>query len=212
MMRRIYNHRIRYVHRNGTELQLSVAQPISPSVAWRSAEKRLIQEAREGGRSAFDELVSPYLGDVRAFICARVDASEVDDVLQDTLVAAWKAIPLFDGRSRFRTWLFSICLHKIKDFYRARSRKRPEVSLDAGFIDPLIEGAQTRFETSDAVMSAMKRLPETQFEVIEMYYREKLTLSEIANVLERNLNTVKYQFCQGHLRLARAFAEEGLIP
>jgi RNA polymerase sigma-70 factor (ECF subfamily) len=175
------------------------------------AEKRLIDAARLGERPAFDELIEPYVPDVRKYIAARVESSEVDDIVQDVLVATWKALPVFDGRSRFRTWVFGICVHKIKDHYRSRLRKSYEVSLDARGVEPLVEGGQLKTDMVESVKSMMSCLSPSQAEVIELYYQQNLTLAEVASILDRNLNTVKYQFCQGHSRLHKAMEEGGLL-
>lgn len=177
----------------------------------RPNERRLIQLARSGGRQAFDELVSAYMEDIRKFVATRIRDNEVDDVVQDILVAAWKGLPQFDGRSKFRTWLFGICMHKVKDSYRSQSRRAPELSLDSFQVEPESAAPQSKTDLADAVRSLMIQLPKSQYDVIELYYRQRLTLAEIAEVLDRNLNTVKYQFCQAHSRLAKLAMEGDLL-
>lgn len=177
----------------------------------RPNERRLIQLARSGGRQAFDELVSAYLEDIRKFVATRIRENEIDDVVQDILVAAWKGLPQFDGRSKFRTWLFGICMHKVKDSYRSQARRTQELSLDEFKVEPESAAPQTKTDIAYAVQSLMSQLPKTQYEVIELYYRQRLTLAEIAELLERNLNTVKYQFCQAHARLAKLAMEGDVL-
>ena len=64
------------------------------------------------------------------------DPQQVDDLVQEALIAALEALPRFDGNSRLRTWLFSILHHKAYDRIRQMQRHRArEVSLEAG--DPL---------------------------------------------------------------------------
>ena len=50
------------------------------------------------------------------------------------------------------------------------------------------------------------RFPEAQREVLDLYYWAELTLPEIARALNRNLNTVKYQFYRGHDLVAQGMA------
>ena len=54
---------------------------------------------------------------------------------------------------------------------------------------------------------ALLKLPENQREVLEMYYFAELTLPEIAGLLDRNLNTVKYQFYRAHTQVAEQLQE-----
>jgi RNA polymerase sigma factor (sigma-70 family) len=55
---------------------------------------------------------------------------------------------------------------------------------------------------------ALRTLPEAQREVVELYYYAELTLPEIATSLNRNLNTVKYQFYRAHQAVARELGPE----
>ncbi|RMF13309.1 MAG: sigma-70 family RNA polymerase sigma factor [Candidatus Dadabacteria bacterium] len=48
-----------------------------------------------------------------------------EDLVQDALLAAWKARDTFDGRSQERTWLIGILRHKILDYFRRQYRERP---------------------------------------------------------------------------------------
>ena len=158
----------------------------------------------------FDELVLTLEPELRRFVARRVRPEAVDDVLQEIWVAAWQALPGFSQRAKLRTWLYGISLHKCHDRYRAQ---RSEASLvpidDLPLVDarPSVEDAVAQ---ADAVSRLLGKLDETQREVVELYYYAQLTLAEIASVLDRNLNTVKYQFYRAHAELASAGELEGL--
>jgi hypothetical protein len=93
-------------------------------------EEARIRNARGGDRRAFDGLVDAYDGELRRFLQRRVAKAEVDDLVQDSWLAAWGSIRSFDGRCRFRTWLYGIALFKVRDHYRSRGRNIVEVSPD----------------------------------------------------------------------------------
>ncbi len=170
-----------------------------------------LQEAKAGNRSAFDELIVPFISDLRTFVSTKVDAKEVDDVVQEVLLAAWKAIPGFDGRSKLRTWLFGICIFKVKDHYRLKMRRIQEVSIEGYDAESGTPGLSYQTELAHAVKGYVQSLSASQSEVIDLYYQQNLTLAEVATVLDRNLNTVKYQFCQAHFRLAKSMKDGGFI-
>lgn len=189
---------------------MGLTRTISGPVNFRSTEQRLISDAKTGVRSAFDELMAIYHGDIKKFLSTRVDHADVDDLVQDVMVASWKALPMFDGKSKFRTWLIGICIHKVKDHYRARSRRFPETSIDnLGHYEPTVDASQHQAELVDAVRSMMTILSPAQAEVINLYYQQNLTLAEVASILDRNINTVKYQFVQAHARLHKTLKEGG---
>lgn len=171
-----------------------------------AGESRRVRAAIHGDRAAFDELVALHEPEIRRYVSKRIIASAVDDVLQDVWVACWAALPNFDQRSRFKTWLYGICLHKIRDHYRAIKRSVAEVELT----DQLAVSNEIGIDvaTVAALPGMLAKLTESQREVLELYYFSQLNLPEIGRALNRNLNTVKYQFYRAHSELADMFQEE----
>lgn len=166
-----------------------------------SDERRLLLQAKRGDRAAFDRLVSVHQRELLSFLGARVAPEDLDDLMQETWVSAWTSLGSFDGRSRFKTWLFSIALHKRSSLYR---RNNPLVDLESAMLEaaPAIDGAFESAELQHAIESALLALPESQREVVELYYFSGFTLPEIGRILNRNLNTVKYQFYRAHAEAA----------
>jgi RNA polymerase sigma-70 factor, ECF subfamily len=168
---------------------------------------RLVGLARKGDRASFDQLVEAHREALRSFLAQKVEASEVEDVIQDVLVAAWRAVPGYDGRSQFRTWLFAIAFNKVRDHYRLKSRRVAEAQPQDLESAPQADDPFAAKDLSLVVRELLRKLPETQSEVVLLYYQDQLTLSEIGTVLNRNLSTVKYQFFQAHAKLADMIRE-----
>jgi len=164
---------------------------------------KMVRLAREGNREAYDALAESHREGLRSFLLNRVEPNEVDDVIQDVFLAAWRALPQYDGRSQFRTWLFAIAFNKVRDHYRLRMRRVTEVHMVSA--EPPAIQVCDPFAAKDlslAVRELVQGLSESQREVILLYYQDGLTLAEISTVLSRNLSTVKYQFFQAHSKLA----------
>ena len=162
-----------------------------------------IRAARRGDRRAFDSLVHAYERPLRGFLVRRAGPEAADDVFQDTLIAAWSAIPKFAGRSGFKAWLFGIALHKATDARRAQGRAPTEAWSEV--TESMLPTAQDPFAAADlkhSVQTALAQILPAQREVLELYYYAELTLPEIAESLGRNLNTVKYQFYRAHAQAA----------
>lgn len=69
---------------------------------------------------------------LRSCAVARMrDLDKVDDVVQETLVAALSPRARYDGRSSLRTWLFGVLRHKIADHFRATSMNRARTARGA---------------------------------------------------------------------------------
>jgi len=94
-------------------------------------ERRLIDEAvRLRDERAFERLVAPHRGALRAH-CYRFlgSVADADDAVQDALLGAWQGIASFEGRSAFRSWLFTIATHSAMRIAARRStphRIRPQ--------------------------------------------------------------------------------------
>jgi len=106
----------------------SVPRPIPRRACYALHAMDDLAAARRGDPSAFDALVAPYRRELRAF-CYRMAGSldDADDLLQESLLRAWRGLSGFEGRASVRTWLYrvtsSACLDALK--HRA-ARKRAE--------------------------------------------------------------------------------------
>ena len=73
---------------------------------------QLLVAARRGDSGAFDRLVGGHRRELRAH-CYRMlgSAADADDALQESLLAAWRGLAGFEGRSSLRTWLYQVATH-----------------------------------------------------------------------------------------------------
>ena len=172
----------------------------------------MIRAAQRGDRSSFDALSRTYAPPLRGFLTRRVGPNAAEDVLQDTLLAAWTGLPQYRKQARFKSWLYAIASRKCADWYRQRGRTA-EVPLDAAteVADGWTESA-AHSERKQILRDAMARLPDTQRETLELYYDAELTLAEVAQALERNLNTVKYQFYRAHALMEKELENASKEP
>jgi RNA polymerase sigma-70 factor (ECF subfamily) len=93
----------------------------------------LLAKARTGDGAAFRALTDPYRDELRLH-CYRIVGSlqDAEDVLQETLLAAWRGFHRFEGRSSVRAWLYQIATNQCLNALRAVARRprvayRPEV-------------------------------------------------------------------------------------
>ena len=178
--------------------------------------RRWVAAARRGEREAFDALVRAYERPLRGLLARRLAADSIDDVLQETWLAAWTGLSGYGGRARFKAWLYAIALRKCADHHRERGRSPRTVSEDVlehpgeGHNDalsiasmPAQKDAFAEAELRHVVRAALETLPVAQSEVLELYYYAELTLAEIAAILGRHESTVKYQFYRAHSVVAQ---------
>src|SRR4051812_35251109 len=152
----------------------------------------LLDRAREGDEDAFRALTDPYRRELHVH-CYRILGSvpDAEDILQETLLAAWRGLDGFEGRASLRTWLYRIatnrCLTPLRDKGRGPQMigppNAPEPTRGAEplwlepYPDTLLEGLpdrtdgpDVRYETKEAVglafVSGLQRMPPLQRAVL----------------------------------------------
>jgi RNA polymerase sigma-70 factor (TIGR02960 family) len=95
-----------------------------PAVSVPAAEPQELSLARAGDEAAFDRLVAPYRRELQVH-CYRLLGSvqDAEDMLQETLLSAWRGLDRFEGRSSLRSWLYRIATNTCLMFLR-----KPRVS------------------------------------------------------------------------------------
>jgi RNA polymerase sigma-70 factor (TIGR02960 family) len=137
-----------------------------------------LARAQAGDGEAFRELVEPYRGELQVH-CYRILGSvqDAEDVLQEALLAAWRAIGRFDGRS-LRAWLYRIATNRCLNYLRDESRRLRTVSL------PDLEPAPVKSDDPwwlepypDVLLGDVALGPEARYDA-----RESISLSFVAGL------------------------------
>ena len=89
----------------------------------------LVVRARGGDADAFSAIVEPYRGELLVH-CYRILGSiqDAEDALQETLLAAWRGLGAFEGRSSIRTWFYKIATNTCLNARRAGERRHTVVT------------------------------------------------------------------------------------
>ncbi|HEX2861293.1 MAG TPA: sigma-70 family RNA polymerase sigma factor [Lacunisphaera sp.] len=152
-------------------------------------------------RAAFGELVRRHQSAVRHFLrhLAGGDAALADDLAQETFLQAWRSLARFEGRANFTTWLLGIA----HNHWRNARRKRRGVALEAGHLatlDPVPSPAPLSDLRHD-LGQALRTLAVEEQTTLHLCYQQGLSHSEIADVLQCPLGTVKTHINRGKEKL-----------
>ena len=172
----------------------------------------LVRNARAGDRAAFDELVrrTSRLVYARLFLDTG-DPHRTEDLVQETLLRAYRSIRQLDDPAGFRPWLLTIAHRCAIDLLRKRAGAPPvvagldEIAERQGVPDAWREVSQ-RLD-SERVRGAVATLPGEQRRAIEMAFFDGLTHREIAERDGLPLGTVKGRLRLGLRRLYGLLAE-----
>ena len=96
----------------------------------------LLEKAKAGDGAAFRELIDPFRRELHVH-CYRMLGSyqDAEDVLQETLLAAWRGLAGYEGRSSLRTWLYRIATNSCLNARRAESRRSAK-EWDVPYVEP----------------------------------------------------------------------------
>lgn len=163
-------------------------------------EAQLLDRARAGDGRAFQALVTPYRTMV-ATACYRItgDHGESEDAVQQALLAAWRNLDRFAGRSAFSTWLYRIAHNSALSVVRKR-RPEPTDQTDdlaaATAPDPASRAAD-----GDTVRWALAKLPPDFRAAVVLRDCCAMTYQEIADTQGVKIDTVKSRIARGRQAL-----------
>ena len=137
-----------------------------------SPDALLVEAVRRGDRESFGRLYDLYAPMVHGILLARVPWGEVDDLVQDVFLVAFKRIHTLREAGAFGGWLAIIARNRAVDFYRRRreTEELPENLAQKVSVDP---------EAAEA-LSLIRTLPEAYRETLVLRLVEGMTGPEIA--------------------------------
>lgn len=196
-------------------------------------DERLVASARAGDPAAFGALTEPFRRELQLH-CYRIVGSvaEAEDLVQETLLAAWQGIADFQGRSSVRTWLYRIATNRCLNAVRDRDRRpRPAVEpskplpepsrhLEVTWLEPYPDvllaslddpapGPQAQVESREAIslafVTTMQTLPARQRAILLLRDVLGYRGAEVADMLDTTENAV----ASGLKRARAALAARG---
>ncbi len=169
----------------------------------RSIDQKLVVRVQKGDKTAFDLLVRKYQHKVAKLISRYVrDRREVEDVTQEALIKAYRAIGGFRGESAFYTWLYRIAVNTAKNYLESQSRRPPGSDMEVESAE-LIEGGEglrdqatperqmLTNEIATTVHRVLELLPPDLRTAITLREIEGMSYEEIAEVMDCPIGTVR---------------------
>ena len=169
-----------------------------------------LERARAGDESSFRALAEPYRRELHVH-CYRILGSvqDAEDIVQETLLAAWRGLAEFEGRASLRSWLYRIATNRCLNALRDGARRPSRVSFRSDFPEPTrwaepiwlqpypdalleglpdeTEGPDVRYETKEAVglafVSGLQRMAPHQRAVLVLRDVLGYRTAEVAEML-----------------------------
>ncbi len=182
---------------------------------------QLVERVVAGDGEAFRQLVERYQRPVFGLLLRMVRAPALaEDLAQETLIKAYRAIATFDRSRQFSSWLFKIAHNTAID--HLRKNRPPTVPLETtegDRMDPLAllaepesrspEARARGRDLAEALQEALMTLRPDYREAVLLRFQQGLPYDEIADILDLPLGTVKTHLHRARKQMAAALREAG---
>lgn len=187
-----------------TQTGSTASMGVNPPVGNREIDQELVERAQRGDKQAFGMLVDKYQRKLGRLLSRLVrDQAEVEDVVQESFIKAYRALPNFRGDSAFYTWLYRIGINTAKNYLVAMGR-RPQTTTDIEIEDAenfedanelrTVDTPETELMTKEiakTVNETVAALPEELRTAITLREIEGLSYEEIATMMNCPIGTVR---------------------
>ena len=185
-------------------------------------EADLIARCRAHERAAHDELYHRFRRQIAANLYRVLgDRGDLDDLVQEVFVIAFRGLEKFRGDARLSTWIYRICVNVALGRIRTRKRKPPAIGvadLDSAAADPSLverpeqpDRALQRQQDQARVYAALETLAPKKRIVLYLHEIEGRDLKEIAYLVDSNPVTVRTRLFYARREFYRAIAGDAAL-
>ena len=174
-----------------------------------SPDEVLVLAAILGNLEAFEQLVLRYRPAVVRLARTVVSADDAEDVAQESLLLAFKALPSIDEPRKFAAWLSAITRHRALRFSKSeKAQLNKRVALDQALLENIEALARplAEKERDEALIKALDTLSDDYAMPLRLHFLDEMPLKRIAAFMGVPLSTVKWRIHHGK-KLLRAKVE-----
>lgn len=166
-------------------------------------DQELVERVQKGDKRAFDLLVRKYQFKVTNLVSRYVyDHGDVEDVVQEVFIKAYRALDRFRGDSAFYTWIYRIAINTAKNHLVAVGRRPPGQDVDVSDVvntdagrklqenESADRGVMTR-QLAEILQRTLDSLPEDLREAIMLRELEGMSYEQIAEAMDCPIGTVR---------------------
>ena len=167
-------------------------------------ETELIARVATGDRRAFETLYRAYHPRLARFLQRMTRSTPlIEEIVNDTLLVVWRKAATFNGSSKVSTWIFAIAYRRA-----CKSLQALDEPVDAGSDER--EGLEAdrpdwqlaQVQLTGAVHGALAQLPLAQRTAFQLTFYHDMSYTEIAEIMECPVNTIKTRLFHARKRLA----------
>jgi len=166
------------------------------------SDEELASRVAAGSCPLFEELVSRYSVRLFYFLRHRTETDQdIEDMVQETFLKAFRSIDRFNPEWRFSTWLYTIATRSAISRHRSNKKMKPYPTAASSLPGP--EEIFIQKQESQNIWELASLLPEKEYEVLWLRYAEDMSIKEIARVTKKKPVSVRVLLYRARLNLAK---------
>jgi RNA polymerase sigma-70 factor (ECF subfamily) len=169
----------------------------------------LVRRALEGDRRAFTVLIDRHSPACLRYAMRMLgNREDAEDALQDSLLRAYRALPSFDERASFRTWLFTILVNQCRTFALRRAHRLRRVQPDEAAVQgATADSGAYAVELSHDIARALDVLDDAHREAFLLKHVEQLEYDTMAEITGVGISALKMRVMRACAKLQTALRE-----
>lgn len=153
----------------------------------------LMKEAQGGNSTSYETLLSEVYMFLESYLNSKIyNKSQIDDVVQEIILAVHKSRHTFDSTKSFMSWLLAITHYKISDHFRIQFKEKIQkleeslVDTNSDILNSLVE-----HQKFHSLYQALNELDQKPREIVKLLKIEGLKISEVANKMKLSESNIK---------------------
>ena len=182
---------------------------LNPNSLCLYTDESLVALSKDGATIAYEELVKRHSAALFRFLqrlCA--NSAIAEELSQEAFIRAWVRIRNFDNRASFKSWVFAIGRNAFQDFLRQEKARLNRESEWAYKAENMTQTTQD--QSGQLLEQILAHVPADQSAILQLFYGEEFTQSEISDTMQLPLGTVKSIINRARSKLAALLNSETL--
>lgn len=171
--------------------------------------EELIKKAKEGDKESFTQAIVIIKNDLYKIAKTKIaNEEDIQDIIQETMVDAFKHIRKLKENSKFKSWIIKILINNCNKYYRKKYiDKEMYDNYDVEFYKNEIKSYEI-LKLKEDTLDFYDMIKELKYEeriIIVLYYGEKYTTREISKILNVNENTIKTRMARAKEKIKNTY-------
>lgn len=151
----------------------------------------LFRSGLKGNQEAYARFLTGITPLLKRMVGKRLNACDVDDVVQEILISIHKARHTYDGGRPLMPWLASIAKFRITDHLRKHYAQRQDKTVDIAELENILSDVTEGDAANESTDELLEGVPETQKRILTLMYVEGYTAKEVGTQMDMNESAVK---------------------